>query len=170
LLSIRFLFSKVEKVYVEKLPLLTGAKIGIISAMKILSRQTYSFNFFAPFPGEFAVFSAAQENAGSDKNIFLDSDQDGLSDEEERMLGTDPFNPDTDGDGYSDGVEVRSGYDPLKPAPGDKIIKDSGSQLEIGAQLEEEENLTEQLSLQVANLITNDSQDQEGITLETLIP
>ncbi len=45
-----------------------------------------------------------------------DSDNDGLSDEEEKMLGTDPQNPDTDGDGYTDGEEVRNGYSPLVPA------------------------------------------------------
>jgi outer membrane protein OmpA-like peptidoglycan-associated protein len=34
-----------------------------------------------------------------------DSDQDGLSDDMEEELGTDPSNPDTDGDGLSDGQE-----------------------------------------------------------------
>jgi YD repeat-containing protein len=47
---------------------------------------------------------------------IVDSDGDGLSDAQEGMLGTDPFNPDTDGDGFSDGVEVASGSDPLNPA------------------------------------------------------
>ncbi len=37
-----------------------------------------------------------------------DTDGDGLSDEEERRLGTDPFNPDTDGDGLKDGAEVNT--------------------------------------------------------------
>jgi hypothetical protein len=69
---------------------------------------------------------------------FIDSDQDGLSDEEELRLGTDPYNvdtdndglfdyeevkvygtdplnPDTDGDGYTDGEEVKSGFNPLGP-------------------------------------------------------
>jgi YD repeat-containing protein len=45
----------------------------------------------------------------------LDSDGDGLSDDEERRIGTDPFNPDTDGDGYPDGLEVALGSDPLDP-------------------------------------------------------
>ena len=71
----------------------------------------------------FALFAVAQQNSTSDKNIFLDTDQDGLSDEEEKMYGTDPTKADTDGDGYTDGAEVKSGYDPLKPAPGDKIVK-----------------------------------------------
>ena len=35
-----------------------------------------------------------------------DDDQDGLSNNQEIALGTDPNNPDTDGDGLSDGIEV----------------------------------------------------------------
>ena len=46
----------------------------------------------------------------------LDSDGDGLTDAEELLLGTDPFNPDTDGDGLTDWEEVRIyGTDPLNP-------------------------------------------------------
>ena len=68
----------------------------------------------------------------------IDSDNDGLTDEEERRLGTDPhnwdtdgdglsdgdeahiwhtnpLNPDTDGDGYPDGVEVKNGFNPNGP-------------------------------------------------------
>lgn len=47
----------------------------------------------------------------------LDSDQDGLTDAQEAVYGTDPHNPDTDGDGFTDGAEVRGGYDPLGPGP-----------------------------------------------------
>jgi len=53
-------------------------------------------------------------------SIFEDRDQDGLSDEEEKVIGTDPLLKDSDGDSYSDGVEVESGYDPLIPAPNDR--------------------------------------------------
>jgi hypothetical protein len=45
----------------------------------------------------------------------LDSDHDGLSDNEEIKNGTDPLNPDTDGDGYLDGDEVNNGYNPNGP-------------------------------------------------------
>ncbi|MFW5425657.1 MAG: OmpA family protein [Methylophagaceae bacterium] len=41
-------------------------------------------------------------------NIDIDSDGDGLTDKEEKRLGTDPRNSDSDGDGFSDGKEVRS--------------------------------------------------------------
>jgi len=44
-----------------------------------------------------------------------DSDNDGLTDIEETVVGTLPTNPDTDGDGYKDGVEVAAGYNPTKP-------------------------------------------------------
>lgn len=42
----------------------------------------------------------------------IDSDADGLSDEQEAYYMTDPFNPDTDGDGYSDGIEIQHDYSP----------------------------------------------------------
>jgi len=53
----------------------------------------------------------AQDNA--------DSDKDGLTDTEEKKLGTDPNKADTDGDGFMDGQEVKKGCNPLKPPPGD---------------------------------------------------
>jgi YD repeat-containing protein len=45
----------------------------------------------------------------------LDSDRDGLCDEDELILGTDPFNFDSDGDGFPDGMELALGSDPLNP-------------------------------------------------------
>jgi hypothetical protein len=63
--------------------------------------------------------------AGVNKASFaitdIDSDGDGLMDWEERLWGTDPYNPDTDGDGTSDGDEVRLGRHPLIPGPNDLI-------------------------------------------------
>jgi len=47
------------------------------------------------------------------KNIVVDSDNDGLTDEEEKIYGTDPEKADTDGDGYSDWEELEKGYNPL---------------------------------------------------------
>jgi len=46
---------------------------------------------------------------------YVDSDGDGLSDEEEKAIGTDPLNPDTDGDHLNDGLERAAGLDPLTP-------------------------------------------------------
>jgi hypothetical protein len=61
-------------------------------------------------------FYAFNRNAmARDGAQLIDSDGDGLSDDQERAIGTDPLNPDTDGDGLSDGVEVKMGLDPLTP-------------------------------------------------------
>ena len=55
----------------------------------------------------------------------LDSDGDGLTDEEELRLGTDPNNPDTDGDGLLDGEEVhRYKTNPLDPDTDHDGLKD----------------------------------------------
>jgi len=43
-----------------------------------------------------------------------DTDLDGLPDDMEAALGTDPNKIDTDGDGYNDKAEVIGGFDPLK--------------------------------------------------------
>ncbi len=51
---------------------------------------------------------------GSDPND-PDTDGDGLIDGEEVFLGTDPTNPDTDGDGSSDLEEEQAGTSPLDP-------------------------------------------------------
>jgi len=86
-----------------------------------------------------------EESEKNPMDDLLDSDQDGLSDEEEKRLGTDPYNLDTDGDGLSDkeevkiyqtnplgfdtdgdslsdGQEVKQGSDPKNPNPGAKLM------------------------------------------------
>ena len=46
---------------------------------------------------------------------MADSDKDGLTDEVERILGTDPLDKDTDNDGLMDGAEGKLGADPKNP-------------------------------------------------------
>ena len=54
--------------------------------------------------------------AAIDCGTGTDTDGDGLTDDEEKTLGTDPTKPDTDGDGLNDGDEVKkTKTDPLKP-------------------------------------------------------
>ncbi len=54
----------------------------------------------------------------------VDSDQDGLSDQAEAELGTDPLDPDSDDDGILDGEEVALGINPLKKDSDDDGIED----------------------------------------------
>ncbi len=46
-------------------------------------------------------------------SITQDSDQDGLSDEDEILYGTSPHEKDSDQDGYSDTIEIQSSWNPL---------------------------------------------------------
>jgi len=50
--------------------------------------------------------------------LKLDSDNDGLLDNQECARDVDPFNSDTDGDGFKDGDEVARSCDPLVPGDG----------------------------------------------------
>lgn len=84
------------------------------------------------------ISTSTSETASSSETIFpeetpvvaqvsavstVDSDADGLTDAEEKIIGTDPNKADTDGDGYLDIAELKSGYDPL--VPGGKVTEAS---------------------------------------------
>ena len=65
-------------------------------------------------PLDACSFNIASQNATpSDAWKSADCDNDGLSNQREKELGTDPLKADTDGDGVPDGVEVTDGTDPL---------------------------------------------------------
>ncbi|MFA7169622.1 MAG: hypothetical protein WC178_02100 [Candidatus Paceibacterota bacterium] len=51
----------------------------------------------------------------------LDVDDDGLTDDLERILGTDVNQKDTDGDGYDDLTELQKGFNPLDGASESKL-------------------------------------------------
>lgn len=63
--------------------------------------------------------STEQENLQEERNLECtrDSDGDGLTDELEKSIGTNPYNSDTDGDGLTDSQEVAMGTNPLEPNP-----------------------------------------------------
>jgi len=121
----------------------------------------------------FSFFVAAQEK-NENQNIFLDNDQDGLSDQEEKAYGTDPNNADTDGDSYSDGVEVKSGYNPLKSAPGDKIVPEEVIQktATITAQKSSsKENLTQKMAskmIEAVNANQKNGQDPDLTEIQSI--
>ncbi|MEK9151458.1 MAG: hypothetical protein AAB547_02405 [Patescibacteria group bacterium] len=123
------------------------------------------FLFFSLLLLSAAVFVFADEST-STKNIFQDSDQDGLSNDEEKLYGTDPSDKDSDDDGYGDGVEVESGYDPLRRAPGDKIIREAEVPLVITQ--EASENLTQKVSSEIVNILKDTDEEGKAVSLEDI--
>jgi hypothetical protein len=111
----------------------------------------------------YAFLSLAEENSSTENNIFIDSDQDGLSDAEEKVYGTNAQNPDSDGDGYSDGVEVKSGFNPLKAAPEDRtdFLKISESTPLIKEK--NDNNLTDKMAQIMADSINNSNNGEMSL-------
>jgi hypothetical protein len=68
---------------------------------------------------------------GSDP-LDPDTDDDGLNDSDEVDLGTDPTDPDTDDDGLNDGDEVNLGTDPTDPDTDDDGLND-GDEINVGS-------------------------------------
>jgi len=80
-------------------------------------------------PTESMSGAGGQSGSGAESTERLDDD--GLSAERERLVGTDPTNPDTDGDGLNDGKEVELGTDPLvADTDGDGL--EDGRERELG--------------------------------------
>ncbi len=53
--------------------------------------------------------------------LVLDKDGDGLSDDFEKRIGTDPDKADSDGDGFSDKEEIKNNYNPLGEGQLEKV-------------------------------------------------
>ena len=82
------------------------------------ARPTFTLTHVGNYTAQLIVNDGHTDSLPDQVNLtvsaepVVDSDRDGLSDDDERRLGTDPDKPDTDGDGYRDGDEVAAGTDP----------------------------------------------------------
>jgi len=89
---------------------------GVSDAVEILIHGTDPYGTSSAGDG---MTDKWKQRYGLDPNVWLDPnadpDNDGLTNFQEYLNNTDPFNPDTDGDGYTDGWEVANGTNPLDP-------------------------------------------------------
>ena len=76
------------------------------------------FDFTGDGSSDGGTDTGTDDGTGGDGD---DDDGDGLTNGEEKDLGTDPQDPDSDGDGYTDGEEVAAGTDPTDG--GDRIYE-----------------------------------------------
>ena len=76
--------------------------------------------------GQMLAIDTAQNIIFYEYSLYIpvDSDNDGLPDDYEIEIGTDPYNPDTDGDGLTDYEEDELGTDPLDPDTDDDGLSD----------------------------------------------
>ena len=65
---------------------------------------------------QFEEVKVTKTDVTAKKQKAKDSDGDGLTDDEEIALGTNPYSPDTDGDGVIDSIERGSGTDATNPS------------------------------------------------------
>lgn len=128
-------------------------------SIKIWNVSFFLFLVFILFSYGWYVMA---DESSTGKNFFQDADQDGLSNEEEKAIGTDPDEADTDNDGYTDGVEIESGFNPLKPAPGDRITPETNVLGVEDINNDTSGNLTTITSSVVADLVEEAATQTDG--------
>ena len=136
-----------------------------------------------------ACSDPSSEEKNGDVNGVLDSDSDGLNDDQEAELGTDPNNADTDGDGLSDGEEAAGESDPLEADADGDGLNDSeeasantdpnsadtdGDGADDGLELAQETDPTDASSFPIKPengdwLLTNTNVLLDGCNLESLL-
>jgi hypothetical protein len=89
---------------------------GLTAGSFLTAASAPSLRFRVPVDPAFMAEALARGARRIDgKPACVDSDGDGLCDDDELIIGTSPYLADSDGDGYPDGLELALGSDPLDP-------------------------------------------------------
>lgn len=94
-------------------PLKNGNKSDIFLVV-VNSLNKFSFGRALEFANVLSCPKIEDDDINNSIEDKLDTDKDGLTDKVEKMLHTDPYNPDSDGDGTNDGDEIKAGRNPSK--------------------------------------------------------
>lgn len=111
-------------------------RLGIIGNLDCIKNRSSGSNIYAVVYNDPAKYNEARAlgfinglkcppslNVGpadSGAGDKIDTDNDGLPDEVEKMLGTDPYKADTNDNGINDFEEIQQGYNPSLPRPWSK--------------------------------------------------
>ncbi|MFA4834216.1 MAG: Ig-like domain-containing protein [Patescibacteria group bacterium] len=101
--------------------------------------------------------------------LMIDSDQDGLPDDMEKRMGTDPNKADSDGDGYDDGAEVKNNYNPSGEGNLGNVLSPVEKAIVANKKLgqpKSEGEVSEDLSVDSVNNISDEENTDKGYSLE----
>jgi len=90
---------------------------GVLRRVQFFDSRAKKYGFVFPRRRPISRFSLPRCHLITLTSEFRDFDGDGIADVAERVIGTNPSDPDTDQDGIKDGPEVDAGTDPLDGLP-----------------------------------------------------
>lgn len=147
---------------------MTGEKLNgsLETAKNILPLTGNSANFKIIKTGEKMILDGNDNlTQTSPMALMIDTDQDGLPDDMEKIIGTDPNNADTDGDGYADGVELKNNYDPLGFGGSAEKLYPVAQAIIENKELEQpktEGEVSENLEVETISNVSNKEGENEG--------
>lgn len=90
----------------------TGTDEVSVATTSVVATVTPTILDLATSSASSTINGDATNNQVANVTPLIDSDNDGLNDEEEKVLGTDSQVADSNNNGYTDLVEINNGYDP----------------------------------------------------------